>query len=225
MQACGEGRAELRLPGSLPWFMGLRQREAGPPLTSVARPAPACSRQSKGRECISSPNMTPGVMVTDGFSRRGRMRKVEAGGKWGRRGWEWTGRGKGHLSRPPFSWYQRVFFIQTIVDFFSIRSKISSSVKAFKIHKGPQPACSFGRNTRFLLEVLRFPAVESQPAPGPCPFCGHRHPLPSSWSSQHEGCPSSAKTNFHHPVRRWHNCTDFIWSITMLLEAINASCA
>ena len=53
--------------------------------------------------------------------------------------WEWGG---GHLPRPPFSGYQRVFFIQTIVGFFSIRSKISSSVRHLRFirdHSQPVP--------------------------------------------------------------------------------------
>lgn len=62
------------------------------------------------------------------------------------------------------------------MDFFSIRSKISSSVKAFKIHKGPQPACSFGRKpdsfwkcfpsqlwSPSLLQVLPHPAGTGTP--------------------------------------------------------------
>lgn len=38
--------------------MRLWQCEAGPPLTFMARPVPACSHQGKGRKCTSSIDLT-----------------------------------------------------------------------------------------------------------------------------------------------------------------------
>lgn len=108
------------------------------------------------------------------------------------------------------------------MDFFSNESKISSSVKAFKIHKGPQPACSFGRKPDSFWKC--FPSAVRVPA------CSRSFPilraqaLPAFLVISARQFVGYAKTNFHHPVRRWHNCTDFIWGITIRLQAINPSC-
>ena len=108
------------------WASG-RGRQA---LLSPPRPGPLWLAAAK-----ASPSMTPKYWL--------QMRRVgtQRGGR------EW---GAGHLPGPPFSPYQGVFSIPTIVDFSSVRSKAPISVKAFKIHKGPQPTCSI----RFLLEML-----------------------------------------------------------------------
>lgn len=100
---------------------GLGQGEAGPPLTSVARPALARSCQS-----ITQHDAKYWLQMRRAGTQRG--------------GREW---GVGHLPGPPFSPYQGVFSIPTIVDFFSVRSKVPISVKVFKIHKGPQPGNLF----------------------------------------------------------------------------------
>lgn len=117
------------------------------------------------------------VMVTNGFSRRGRMRRLGAQ----RGGWEQTGVGSTYQGLP-FHHSKEFCSIQTIVGFFSIKSKIPFSIKVFKIHKGPQPICSLGRKIRFFLEML--PSLASQHPPHLCPLCPHKHPLTPFWYAQ-----------------------------------------
>lgn len=94
----------------------------------------------RGRQALLSPPW-PGLLwlaaakASPSMTAKYWLQMRRAGTQRGGREW-----GVGHLPGPPFSPCQGVFSIPTVVDFFSVRSKVPTSVKACKIHKGPQPA-------------------------------------------------------------------------------------